>query len=122
MVALLLLLHHSGINVSVCLMILQRPCCLLKEYRQVTYQGALQIHLFSRMSLREEVMRSLLDLGPQVGEMLTGALTAFINGPLIDYSINRKKADGATTSLLCESTAASVEMGNEVLLGYTVGC
>ncbi|ONK74058.1 uncharacterized protein A4U43_C03F2350 [Asparagus officinalis] len=28
------------------------------------------------------------------------ALTAFINGPLIDYSINRKKADGATTSLL----------------------
>ncbi|KAG0482849.1 hypothetical protein HPP92_010933 [Vanilla planifolia] len=27
-------------------------------------------------------------------------LSAFINGPLIDYSVNRKKADGATTSLL----------------------
>ncbi|XP_020695999.1 cryptochrome-1 isoform X1 [Dendrobium catenatum] len=28
------------------------------------------------------------------------ALNAFINGPLIDYSVNRRKADGATTSLL----------------------
>ncbi|ERN14624.1 hypothetical protein AMTR_s00038p00182380 [Amborella trichopoda] len=28
------------------------------------------------------------------------ALTNFINGPLIEYSINRKKADSATTSLL----------------------
>lgn len=28
------------------------------------------------------------------------ALTAFINGPLIDYSTNRRKADSATTSLL----------------------
>lgn len=28
------------------------------------------------------------------------AFTAFINGPLLDYSTNRKKADGATTSLL----------------------
>eukprot|EP00252_Welwitschia_mirabilis_P018897 TRINITY_DN4238_c0_g2_i1.p1 TRINITY_DN4238_c0_g2~~TRINITY_DN4238_c0_g2_i1.p1 ORF type:complete len:576 (-),score=103.25 TRINITY_DN4238_c0_g2_i1:333-2060(-) len=28
------------------------------------------------------------------------ALTAFINGPLIDYAINRRKADSATTSLL----------------------
>ncbi|KAI4984318.1 hypothetical protein ZWY2020_057550 [Hordeum vulgare] len=28
------------------------------------------------------------------------AFTAFINGPLIDYSVNRKKADSANTSLL----------------------
>ncbi|XP_073105352.1 cryptochrome-1-like isoform X3 [Elaeis guineensis] len=28
------------------------------------------------------------------------SLTAFVNGPLIEYSINRKKADAATTSLL----------------------
>ncbi|XP_042490403.1 cryptochrome-1-like [Macadamia integrifolia] len=28
------------------------------------------------------------------------ALTAFINGPLIEYSVNRKKADSATTSFL----------------------
>lgn len=28
------------------------------------------------------------------------ALTAFINGPLLDYSINRRKADSATTSFL----------------------
>jgi len=28
------------------------------------------------------------------------ALTAFLNGPLIDYSVNRKKADSANTSLL----------------------
>lgn len=28
------------------------------------------------------------------------ALSAFINGPLINYSVNRKKADGASTSLL----------------------
>jgi len=28
------------------------------------------------------------------------ALTAFLNGPLIDYSVNRKKADSASTSLL----------------------
>ncbi|KAL0917069.1 hypothetical protein M5K25_012110 [Dendrobium thyrsiflorum] len=28
------------------------------------------------------------------------ALSSFINGPLIDYSVNRKKADGTTTSLL----------------------
>ncbi|KAM0971793.1 hypothetical protein TB2_019241 [Malus domestica] len=28
------------------------------------------------------------------------ALTTFINGPLLDYSNNRRKADGATTSLL----------------------
>lgn len=28
------------------------------------------------------------------------ALMAFLNGPLIDYSTNRKKADGSSTSLL----------------------
>ncbi|XP_072990389.1 cryptochrome-1 isoform X1 [Typha latifolia] len=28
------------------------------------------------------------------------SLTAFINGPLVEYSVNRKKADSATTSLL----------------------
>ncbi|KAL5647462.1 hypothetical protein ACJX0J_041817, partial [Zea mays] len=28
------------------------------------------------------------------------ALTAFLNGPLMDYSVNRKKADSASTSLL----------------------
>ncbi|KAJ6814638.1 cryptochrome-1 [Iris pallida] len=28
------------------------------------------------------------------------ALSAFISGPLLEYSVNRKKADGATTSLL----------------------
>ncbi|KAL6634605.1 hypothetical protein ACP70R_027276 [Stipagrostis hirtigluma subsp. patula] len=28
------------------------------------------------------------------------ALTAFLNGPLIDYAVNRKKADSASTSLL----------------------
>ncbi|WOK94339.1 cryptochrome 1 [Canna indica] len=28
------------------------------------------------------------------------SLTAFINGPLIEYSVNRRKADGASTSLL----------------------
>ncbi|KAJ6841162.1 cryptochrome-1 [Iris pallida] len=28
------------------------------------------------------------------------ALSTFINGPLVEYSVNRKKADGATTSLL----------------------
>ena len=28
------------------------------------------------------------------------ALTAFINGPLINYAINRRKEDNATTSLL----------------------
>ncbi|KAG1342362.1 Cryptochrome-1 [Cocos nucifera] len=28
------------------------------------------------------------------------SLSAFINGPLIEYSVNRKKADGASTSLL----------------------